>query len=76
MTEPITPSLIPWHRRMEARVAVGVSLLVGLSLGAVLLASTRALMVLSLGRASDNLTSPRGLRSIARSMAAPNPPPH
>ena len=33
---------IPWHRRMEAGVAVGVSLLVALSLGTIVFATTRA----------------------------------
>jgi PAS domain S-box-containing protein len=44
---------------MEATVVVGVSLLVGLSLGAVLLVTTRVLMSWSLTRASEELAAAR-----------------
>ena len=53
------PSPIPWHRRMEARVVLGVSLFVGLSLGAVLTVTTRAVTSRSLERASDDLEAAR-----------------
>jgi predicted signal transduction protein with EAL and GGDEF domain len=48
-------SSIPWHRRLEARVAAGVMLLVGLSLGALLVATTEAVTTRSLSRASEDL---------------------
>jgi predicted signal transduction protein with EAL and GGDEF domain len=72
---PIDPSFIPWHRRMEARVAIGVSLLVGLSLGAILLATTRAVTIRSLSRASEDLevarsTFSRSLESRGEAAAA------
>jgi hypothetical protein len=37
----VDPRAIPWHRRLEARVVIGVSLLVAFSLGAITLATTR-----------------------------------
>jgi len=49
------PPPIPWHRRLEARVAAGVTLLVALSLGALLVATTEAVTTRSLSRASEDL---------------------
>jgi diguanylate cyclase (GGDEF)-like protein len=59
-------SPIRWHRRLEARVAIGVTLLVGLSLAAVLLATTRVVTARSLARASEELESAR--HTFARSL--------
>src|SRR5580693_107036 len=69
------PGAIPWHRRMEAHVAVGVSVLVALSLGAILLATTRVVTTRSLSRAEDDLktartTFQRSLDSRADSVTA------
>jgi predicted signal transduction protein with EAL and GGDEF domain len=51
-----TPSSsIPWHHRLEARVAAGVTLLVGLSLAALLIATTNAVTTRSLSRAAEDL---------------------
>jgi hypothetical protein len=47
-----TSAGIPWHRRIEAVVVVGSSLLVAVSLGAVLVATTRLVTNRSLDRAS------------------------
>ena len=56
MAPQSTPSSsIPWHRRLEARVAAGVTLLVGLSLGALLVATTEAVTTRSLSRAAEDL---------------------
>ena len=44
-----------WHQRMEARVAVGVSLVVGAALGAVLVTTSRVVTTRSLGRAASQL---------------------
>ena len=55
MSTTSTRSLIPWHRRLEARVSAGVILLVGLSLGALLVATTGAVTSRSLARASEDL---------------------
>jgi len=58
-TEPLVnqtpPTTIAWHRRLEARVAAGVTILVALSLGALLLATTKAVTSRSLTRASEDL---------------------
>jgi predicted signal transduction protein with EAL and GGDEF domain len=54
-TQSTSSSSIPWHRRLEARVAAGVTLLVGLSLGALLIATTEAVTTRSLSRASEDL---------------------
>jgi signal transduction histidine kinase len=59
MTSLPLPGVIPWHRRMEAHVAIGVTLLVALSLGAVLLAVTRVVKNHSLQRASDDVAAAR-----------------
>lgn len=50
---------IPWHRRMEARVVFGMSLLIGLSLASVLIVTTRAVTSRSLERASEDLEAAR-----------------
>jgi PAS domain S-box-containing protein len=50
---------IPWHRRLEARVAVGVSLVVGTALLAVLLATGRIVQANALSRAADDLQAAR-----------------
>jgi signal transduction histidine kinase len=50
---------IPWHRRMEAHVAVGVTLLVGLSLGSVLIATTRLVTNQSINRAASDVDAAR-----------------
>ena len=49
------PPTIAWHRRLEARVAAGVTILVALSLGALLAATTGAVTSRSLARASEDL---------------------
>ena len=54
-----TPRSLPWHRRMEAHVVLGVSLLVAFSLGAVLVATSRAVTNESRGRASADLEAGR-----------------
>ena len=46
---------IPWHRRLEARLAVGVGVLVAVSLGAALATATRVATARSLTRASENM---------------------
>ncbi|MQA29848.1 MAG: PAS domain S-box protein [Luteitalea sp.] len=46
---------IPWHRRMEVRVVAGLSLLVGLSLGAALVATSRVVTNRSLVQGLDRL---------------------
>src|ERR1700688_1645215 len=51
---------IPWHRRIEAVVVAGSSLLVALSLAAVLVATTRLVTTRSLDRASLDLQTARG----------------
>ena len=52
---PAHASSLPWHRRMTTRVAVGISLLVALSIGAIVLATTRAVTSRSLSRAAEDL---------------------
>jgi hypothetical protein len=66
---------IAWHHRLEARVALGVSALVALSLGAILFATTRVVTNRSLRRASEDLEIARvafdqSLQSRADSVAA------
>jgi PAS domain-containing protein len=46
---------IEWHKRMEARVAAGIVLLVALSLAAVVFTATRVATRSALGRATGNL---------------------
>jgi signal transduction histidine kinase/CheY-like chemotaxis protein len=50
---------IPWHRRLEARVALGVSAVVGMALLAVLLATGRIVRTNALARAADDLQAAR-----------------
>jgi PAS domain S-box-containing protein len=52
---PATSSPIPWHRRLEARLALSVGLLVAVSLGAALTMATRVATARSLTRASENM---------------------
>jgi PAS domain S-box-containing protein len=49
------PQPIPWHRRLEARLAISVGLLVAVSLGAALAAGTRVATARSLTRAAENM---------------------
>ena len=49
------PPVIPWHRRLEARLALSVGLLVAVSLGAALTMATRVAMSRSLMRASESM---------------------
>src|ERR1700730_925715 len=51
---------IPWHHRIEAVVVAGSSLLVAVSLIAVLVATTRLVTARSLDRASLDLKTARG----------------
>jgi predicted signal transduction protein with EAL and GGDEF domain len=62
------PPTIAWHRRLEARVAAGVTILVALSLGALLAATTGAVTSRSLARASEDLDVARAAfyRSLDR----------
>jgi predicted signal transduction protein with EAL and GGDEF domain len=53
------PTPIPWHLRLEARVIGGISVLVALSLAAVLVATTRAVTTRSLERTSTDLDAAR-----------------
>ena len=55
MSAPASPTVIPWHRRLEARLALSVGLLVAVSLGAALTMATRVAMSRSLMRASENM---------------------
>jgi PAS domain S-box-containing protein len=54
-----TSARIPWHRRIEAVVVLSSSLIVGSSLGAVLVATTRLVTNRSLDRASLDLETAR-----------------
>src|SRR6476469_4181124 len=74
-SRPVAVPHVPWHRGIEAHVVLGVSLLVALSLGAVLLATTRAVANESRSRASADLQAGRAafdrlLESRAESSAA------
>ena len=51
----VPPPLSPWHRRLEARLAVIVGVLVAVSLGAALTMATRVATSRSLTRASENM---------------------
>jgi signal transduction histidine kinase/ActR/RegA family two-component response regulator len=53
------PPPLPWRRRLEARVAAGISILVALSLGAVLIATTRAINARSIERAAREVEAAR-----------------
>ena len=50
---------LPWHLRLEARAIFGIAFLVALSLGAVLVATTRAVTTRSFERASTDLDAAR-----------------
>ncbi len=50
---------IPWHRRLETRVATGISLLVALALGAVLLVTQRAATTRALDESAADLAAAR-----------------
>jgi diguanylate cyclase (GGDEF)-like protein len=70
-----TQVLIPWHRRMEARVTAGVALLVALAVTAMLLATIRAVTDQLLARAAidievGHVTFERSLAARADSAAA------
>src|SRR5580704_1840925 len=54
-----TPRPLPWHRRLEAHVGLGVVLFVAASLVAVLVATTRAVKARSLERAASDLVAAR-----------------
>jgi PAS domain S-box-containing protein len=54
-----THSVIPWHRRLEARVLLSVTLIAGLSLAAVLAATSEVVNRVSLSRARDDLLAAR-----------------
>jgi hypothetical protein len=56
---PWQPPPIAWHRRLQTHVAVGISLLVALSLGAILLTTTRLITSRSLALASGELEAAR-----------------
>ena len=57
MTAGDTRSAIPWHRRMEARVVFGLTLLLALALIAVLAIVTRSITARAVERASADLRS-------------------
>ena len=54
-----TPQPLPWRRRLETQVIVGITLLVAFSLTAILVATTRTLTARSLERASTDLETAR-----------------
>ena len=53
------PAAVSWHRRLQTHVALGVILLVALSLGAVLMTTTRVITRRSMVLASDELDAAR-----------------
>jgi signal transduction histidine kinase len=59
IAEPSKTPSIRWHRRMEARVALGICLLIASSLGAALIATTTVVTTRSLERASQDLEAAR-----------------
>jgi PAS domain S-box-containing protein len=56
---PADRSAIPWHRRLETRVAGAIALLIGVALGAVVLATARLVTTQSLRRSSEDLAIAR-----------------
>src|SRR6187402_2640929 len=50
---------IPWHRRLEARVLLGVALIAGLSLASVAIITSRVVRTHAFERARTDLTSAR-----------------
>jgi PAS domain S-box-containing protein len=53
------PTAIPWHRRLEARVLIAVTLIAGVSLAAVLLAANQVVKKYSYDRSQDELVAAR-----------------
>ncbi len=53
------PTAIPWHRRLEARVLIAVTLIAGISLAAVLLAADRVVAKYSFARSEEELVAAR-----------------
>jgi two-component system cell cycle sensor histidine kinase/response regulator CckA len=53
------PTVIPWHRRLEARVLIAVTLIAGVSLAAVLLAANQVVRKHSYNRSLDELVAAR-----------------
>ncbi len=56
---PHASSPIPWHQRLEARVAGSISLVVALALGTAVFGTTRAVTTRALDRAATDLESAR-----------------
>ena len=60
MTAPEpAPTVIPWHRRLEARVLIAVTMIAGISLAAVLLAANQVVRKHSYNRSLDELVAAR-----------------
>ena len=55
MTPPFTPLELPWHRRLEARVALALGLLVAAAVGAVLLVTVNVVSAQSRDRVAAEL---------------------
>ena len=51
--------MVPWHRRLETRVAIAVGLVIGICLAAVLFASAHIVQTNALSRATDDLQGAR-----------------
>jgi PAS domain S-box-containing protein len=56
---PPAPSTLPWHHRLEARVLASVTLVAGISLLAVLMATGRVVKQYSLDRSTEALAAAR-----------------
>ena len=56
---PPVPVAIPWHRRLEARVVVGVTIVAGLCLAAVLFVTSRMVSDYSFDRSRADLVAAR-----------------
>ncbi|HYN07783.1 MAG TPA: HAMP domain-containing protein [Vicinamibacterales bacterium] len=56
---PASPRAIPWHRRLEARVAASITLIAGIALLAMLGAAGEVLTRYSLNRSADSLIAAR-----------------
>jgi signal transduction histidine kinase/ActR/RegA family two-component response regulator len=64
------PARIPWHRRLEARVAAGVSLLIAAALGASAFVATSVVQTRSIERATVDLEAARSaFDSLVKSRA-------
>ena len=60
MTAPEpAPTVIPWHRRLEARVLIAVTLIAGISLASVLLAANQVVKKHSYNRSQEELVTAR-----------------